>query len=92
MTTNTMTGPIRKNGSTHVMLLILKFYGRPITFNDMYEIAPKKINVNNRRRCTAILIEKGLAVETVDAAGESWFTITPAGVAKVYDMADKNSR
>jgi len=84
----TRHGLLHKNSGAHVMLLVLKFYNRPVTFHEIREIASdKKINANNQRRHMDTLMRGGYAVAVEESpGGVEKFQITHLGIGKVYDM------
>lgn len=79
--------PLHKNASTHVMLLVLRFYKRPVSFSDIREICPVKVTANNQRRCMGRLLAGGLAAHVDDGSGIDKFVITSRGIDRLYEIA-----
>ena len=87
----TRRGSIRKNSAAHIMLLVFKFYGKPVTLRDVREIASSsKITPNNQRRYVDYLLKRGFICEIGgESRAETQFMITKSGVRQVYDIADR---
>lgn len=83
--------PLHKNASTHTMLLVLRFYKKPVSFSDIRHICPTKVTPDNQRRCMGRLVAGGLAVQVDDGSGVDKFMITPHGIDRLYEIASSRS-
>jgi len=78
---------MNKNSLTHHLLMITKFYNKTINIDDLKAINPKKFNrFSHVRRSLLKLHLDNLIHLNMD---NTW-TITPKGIAFIYDFAAVN--
>lgn len=78
---------IRFNGSSHVMLQLLKVMRKPMSLNELMAISPKKITYSSRRAVAESLVAAGYAARVAGGNRlDDKFVITERGVRKLYAM------